>query len=300
MVFRYAGRELSGINELKDTHKGETAIICAAGTTLREYDDSWAPKEWARFAVNEAIVKLGEAADFWVLADTPIVHEYADKCPKNTVALVMRQATALVDKIPAKKCYTVDSMAEVKRFTNGYQFFSRGTVLIGAIEMARFMGFKRFFIFGLDCFRTYEAYYFDDRRPIYASESRRPPECDRVRTGVPPSVRIYVTPKLKKMIVKLREAKEAGLWKDLELWCVNSPYSQQDAIPKMTREEFLALIDVEKEKAASPGETPKEAPKKKRRGRRSKKREPEEERIETPEDEISTIDRLAEETKVEE
>jgi len=246
---RYAGTKLTGLSGLKKKLKGmpvKTAIITCSGTSFKGYDDSWAPKSWPRFAVNETIKEM-QGADYWVLADSEIAHQYSKHCPEETTVLAMRQATTLVGHrkryLQNHVVYSVDSMNNVKqRWDNGYQFFSRGTVMIGAIEMARWLGFTRFFVFGLDCFRTKAGYYYDGRKPQHASEWKTI-EIERVR-GQHKNGDIWVTSRLKRMIQKLDEVKGAGLWNDIEVYCVNSPDSQQTVVPKMTVEEFKAKVEV--------------------------------------------------------
>jgi hypothetical protein len=99
------------------------------------------------------------------------------------------------------------------------------------------MGVKKFFIFGLDCFALRDRYYYDMRRPVPLSE-KKIDHTTQVRHELPPHIRIFVTSRLKNMIKKLDEVKNSKLWDDTEIHCVNSPYSQQTAIPKMTLEEF--------------------------------------------------------------
>jgi hypothetical protein len=214
------------------------------------------PENALTFAVNEGIAKLGERADFWVLSDNQIVFEYASKCPFTTEILCMHEATAIIKKhCKMNVVHTVDSMNRIKDYDNGFQFYSRGTVMIGAIEMARFMGVQKFYIFGLDCYRKRDQYYFDNRRPVTRSENNFD-DRNRVITKVPAGSRIYVTPRLKRMQKKLEEVEASGLWNGTELYCVNSPLSQQTVIPKMTMEDF------KKETATKPLPTP--APPKKK------------------------------------
>lgn len=243
-MYRVQGKKLTGLNKLKDKYSSETAIICCSGTTMEDYDDSIPPREWKRIAVNEAIKGLGESADFWVLSDREIVLQYAKYCPKNTTVLAMNDAVSVIEKhCRDQTVYTVESMAKPKDYTNGYEFFSRGTVAIGAVEMARWMGISRMFFFGLDCYRKKDQYYYDGRRPQFASEHLLIDK-ERIR-GTPPKVVIYCTARLKRMVEKLNLARESGLWDKLELWCVNSPYSQQKAIKKMTIEEFKKEVEIE-------------------------------------------------------
>lgn len=244
MTYRFGGVELSGINKFKGKHKGETAVICCSGTTFENYDNDLLPPHWTRFAVNEAIRKTSKYADFWVLSDNPIIFEYKEFCRKDLKCLVMRQATHQTKHLPSKHIFTVDSMAEPKNFGNGYQFYSRGTVMIGAIEMARFMGFTRFFCFGLDCFRTADQYYYDRRRPAKFTENKVD-QREMVRSGVPTNVQIYVTSLLRKMINRMELG--APLWREVEIYCVDSPLSQQTVVPKMTLDGLKALIKKEKE-----------------------------------------------------
>lgn len=244
MPYRYGGKELTGLADLKGTLVGRTAVICCSGTTLARYDDDRPPKDWLRVAVNEAILKL-QTADYWVIADDPIVFEYAEKCPKATRILAMQQATTIIRRHCKEHWIrTVESMSAVKDPANGYQFFSRGTVLIGGIEMLRWMGVRRFYVFGLDCYRTEKAYYYDGRKPIPLSEKHFTGS-HRVRDGVE-GERIYVTDRLKWAIDRLSAARAAGLWDDVEIRCVDSPRSQQTAIEKMTIEEFVEAVKASK------------------------------------------------------
>jgi hypothetical protein len=233
----------TGIFDVKCWRQGDdTAIFCCAGTTLGAYDDEIAPRSWPRFAVNSAIRKLGELADYWVLADIPILDEYAAYLkPLSTAVLAMHEAGPEARKrltVAPRLVYTVDSTPDPVTYGDGLRFFSRGTVLIGALEMARYMGVRTAYVFGLDCYRTRSAYYYDGRTPPKAHEAK-PARADLVN-GLP--FEAYVTPCLRRMIEKLDLARSAGLWDNLDVWCVGSPHSQQRAIPKLTVEEFKERI----------------------------------------------------------
>ena len=240
-VARFAGATLTGINDLRGKHKKARVVVCGSGTTLKDLDLAEIPDDWVVVAVNEAIRKVGERADYWVLSDEPIVRGYAKLCPKDVTILAMHQATVSIPKVlPDHTFYTVNSINVISTPDDGFNFFSRGTVLIGAIEMLRFAGAVRFYCFGLDCFRTEDGYYYDGRKPPMVTEQR----CAPLELGknVPSGVRIYVTSRLKNMVKKLYELTRAGLWDEVEVHCVNSPYSQQESVPKMTMEEFRVVV----------------------------------------------------------
>lgn len=238
VVYRYAGKPLTGIDDLKGTAPCEEAVIGCSGLSFDRYDDSIPPPEWPRVAVNESIRKL-RSAEWWVLADDPILYEYADVAPADVKILAMQQATAIIGRFAkGRRYWTVESMSKIAPYDNGHQFYSRGTVLIGAIEMLRFIGFRRFFVFGCDCYRTKAAYYYDGRAPIPLSEKHFV-ENQRVRGHE--GEKIYVTPRLKNMIDRLGAVKRSGLWDGIEVWCVDSPHSQQDAFPKMSIDVFRDL-----------------------------------------------------------
>jgi hypothetical protein len=254
-IFRHGSTVLSGIKQFKNAFPGGTAIMCCSGTSFKRYDDRLAPKTWKRFAINETIRKMQEA-DYWVLSDSQIVKEYATLCPKETTVLCMNEATAIVRKrvSQAKEIHTVESMRKPLDYDNGFEFFSRGTVLIGGIEMARYMGFRRFFVFGCDCYRLADEYYYDGRTPIPISEKR----FDRHRRdfhGLPTEARVYITERLKLMIDKLEVAKK--LWGDIEIHCVDSPWSRQKTMPLMELAEFKSIIAEEsKPKRGRPRKKP--------------------------------------------
>lgn len=235
-VYRHAGEKLSGIVRLRNRHTSVPVVILGSGPTLKGFDPSLVPEEWPIVAVNEAVA-YGGRVDYWVLSDEPIVREYAHRCPMSVEILAMNEATLTIRKaVDGNVVHTVESMAKPAEYENGFEFFSRGTVLIGAIEMFRWMGVRRFFCFGLDLYRTKTEYYYDGRKPGPTTEHKFLNH-ERVRK-TPRDVDIWVTAKLKRMIQKLQEAKASGLWDKVEIFCVNSPYSQQDTFPKITLEEF--------------------------------------------------------------
>lgn len=237
-VYRIGEVKISGLKAMRNAHEGKTAVIVCSGTSVKDLDIAEIPDHAVTFAVNEGITKLGERADYWVLSDNQIVLEYADKCPEGTTVLCMHEATRIIHRYCKKQTvFTVQSMSRVREYDNEFEFFSRGTVMIGGIEMARYMGIKRFFIFGLDCFRHRDAYYFDNRKPKTFTENQVGEFC-RVVGGVPAGARIYVTPRLRRMVEKLEEVRVSGLWKGTQLYCVNSPLSQQRSIPLITMEQF--------------------------------------------------------------
>lgn len=236
LVVRYAGKELTGIIDLKNRHVGVPVVILGSGTTLRNFSDDMVHEDWPIVAVNEAVA-YGGRVDYWVLSDTPIVREYGKRCPKSVEILAMHQATLSIEAAcPHNVIHTVQSELKASNFDDGYRFHSRGTVLIGAIEMMRYAGVKRFFCFGLDCYRERDSYYYDGRRPPLSSELKTMPS--EIPRGLPRKTRVWVTSRLKHMIKKLGEVKNSGLWDNVEVFCVNSPLSQQTAIPKIDLEEF--------------------------------------------------------------
>ena len=116
--------------------------------------------------------------------------------------------------------------------------------MIGAIEMARYMGIEEFYIFGLDCYRTPSDYYYDGRTPEHTTE--RNPTGNRKNWKYEEDM--LVSPRLSKMIQVLDAVKESGLWKGIKTYCVNSPKSKQTAIPHMTLEELNEIMTVTPEK----------------------------------------------------
>jgi hypothetical protein len=245
MVQRHRGAPLTGISELKNSRKDQSAVVCGSGPTLNDADAliNAVPGGWPIVAVNEAIRKLGSKATYWVLSDTPILREYARYCPPDVTVLAMHDASVDAHRVlPNNIVLTVESQAESKDYDDGINFFSRGTVLIGAIEMLRYMGVGRFFCLGLDCYRTKKLYYYDGRKPA-ALSGQRTSFKDEVRLeGSKRSICVWVTPKLVRMIEKISEAMASGLWDKIEVLCVNSPYSQQTAIRKLSGDEFLSLV----------------------------------------------------------
>lgn len=240
-VYMFRDTKLTGIGKLKNIHQGRKVALCCSGTTFENYEDSNVPGDFLRVAVNEAIRKLSDVADYWVLSDIPIVLEYAHFVKPQTTVLAMHESSTKINRFckTAKAIYTVDSMPKPGKYDNPYEFYSRGTVMIGAIEMLRFMGVREFFVFGLDCFALRDKYYYDGRRPVPLSE-KRINQATRIKRDLPPEVRIFLTPRLSNMVKKLDEVAASKLWQDTEVFCVASPYSQQKAIPKMSLDEFLA------------------------------------------------------------
>ena len=229
--FTSMGKKFTGITNFKNKFQGKKAIVCCSGTTLSSYVDADHPEDWIRIAVNEGIRKIADTADFWVLSDRAIVYEYADLCKPHTTVLAMHESANFIQRCEVPDIYTMNSMPLPPRsFDNGYEFFSRGTVMIGAIEMARYMGIDEFYVFGLDCYRTESNYYYDGRTPEHTSE-RNPMG---KRRGWAYNDGILVSERLAKMIHVLDVVKESGLWKGIKVYCVNSPRSQQKAIPHMT------------------------------------------------------------------
>ncbi len=248
-VNQFRGQRLTGLADLKGTLEGKDVVIGCSGPTFSTYDDHEVPDHVIRVGLNEGIRKWTEdgkrPADYWVFSDTPILEEYSHLYQEGTKCLIMHEATQSWRRfIPKADVYTVNSMEEIREYDNPYQFFSRATVMIGAVEMLRYMGAKRFFIFGLDCFRTDKGYYFDGRTPIPNTE-KRTLETERVRAGdAPAGMRLFLTSKLRRMVDKLDKVKASGLWDGIEVYCVSSPYSQQRALAKIT---FAGALDLWKE-----------------------------------------------------
>jgi len=246
--YRSGRNFFTGITEFKGKLKGKKAVICCSGTSLRDYDDSTIPEDWVRIAVNEGIRKLTDTADFWVLSDRAIVYEYADKCKDHTSVLAMHQSgNYIYDRCKVPDIYTMNSMPlPAKEYNNGYEFFSRGTVMIGAVEMARYMGIEEFYVFGLDCYRTKNEYYYDGRTPEHTSEKNPILAGSRKGWEYDEEGRL-VTHRLGKMIEVLEEVEKSGLWEGIKIHCVNSPKSKQKSIPHMTLEGLKEIITPKKE-----------------------------------------------------
>ena len=152
--------------------------------------------------------------------------------------------------------------------------------MIGALEMARYMGFRKFFIFGLDCYAMRDHYYYVGSHPERSSASRRPlplsekrrDESTRVKRGVPNDVRIYVTPRLKNMIQKLNDVRTSKIWKGVEMWCVGSPWSQQTAIARLSLDEFDAVCKAQTKKEEASGVDQAEAERRRQRNKKDRQR----------------------------
>lgn len=245
--FTFRETILTGLADLKDSHQHQTAVMCGSGPTFATYQNATIPKSWVRFALNETIRTLGENANYWVLSDEPIVNRFSRYCLPSTRILAMHRASQLINKTCAQHWIrTVNSMDEIRDYKNGYEFFSRRTILIGAIEMARWLGFTRIFIFGADFYRLQNAYYYDGTEAISQSERfvTQQQEVQGVRHN---GSRIYQTRALFDASQMLLKMKRSGLWDNLSIHVVNSPVSQQEAIPKMGLDEFSAIIKAEVE-----------------------------------------------------
>lgn len=233
----------TGIDDLRGTLDGRTAVFCCAGTSLEaSYPEARPiPAAWPIFAVNGGIRLVAPDAAFWVLADLPIVQEYAGYCPPHVQVLAMHEAgPECLRNMMRHEVRTVDSTSDLRDLGDGYRFYSRGTVLIGGLLMARWMGVRRAFVFGLDCYRTREAYYFDRRKPLSRGESHPDRKDSRPHPEAGPGA--VITSRLAKMIDRLDAAKAAGLFDGMELWCVGSPHSAQRALPKMDVADFRRVV----------------------------------------------------------
>ena len=263
-VNEFRGTRLTGLADVKDTLAGKDAVIACSGPSFRNYEDALIPSHVLRVAINETIrffAELGRPPDYWVFSDQPIVEEYHQYHHGHTKLLVMHEATQTFRRyLPDADAHTVNSMAEVRDFDNPYQFYSRGTVLIGAIEMLRYMGIDRVFVFGCDFYRTEEAYYFDgDKQPRFTTETRLLDEERIYASDIPENIRLYSTPNLQKMTRKMRQVEAAGLWKDIDSYCVASPWSQQSALEKVSLDEAVRIMSGSEKSSrprVSPGEHP--------------------------------------------
>lgn len=255
----FKGNPLTGIEELEGTLEGRSAAIWASGPTFADYNDGLVPEDVVRVAINETVKSPPATPDFWVLSDTIIVEKFARYCPAETKVLAMHMASLSIDAhCGADEIFTVNSMPEPpEEYDNPFQFFSRKTVVIGAVEMLRFMGVKRFFFFGFDAFRTAKAYYFNGDNAFAMGEQRVGRQF-QIMGKVHNGQQIFCTPNLsmgRNMVHRARKA----LWDPagVELWNVNSPNSQQTAIANITWAEFVAIFDAElsneeKEPSAAP------------------------------------------------
>lgn len=251
--FHFRGTQLSGICELKDKYSGETAAIWCSGPTFADYDDALVPSHFQRFAINETIRTHADKADWWVLSDQPIVDHFSQYCPEHVKILAMHRSSVEIHRrARAKQIWTVNSKDDPRDYGNGYEFYSRRTVAIGAVEMARFMGFRRAFLFGLDLFRLRASYYYDGANAISMSERRSGLQYV-VRGGLQhKGQRIYQTPALRAARDALARVRKFGLWDEIDVFCVGSPNSQQESVPKISLEEFRSIVEREGEQEQEP------------------------------------------------
>ena len=224
MSVRFGKVKLTGIGDLEGVHTGDAAVLLCDGPTLDDYDDRVPPRHWRRFAIAGAIERVRERADYWVVSDVQDVERYAPACPRSVKILAMHEATTVIHQAcPGFRIRTVNSMSEPREYGNGYEFYSRGTLVIGCVEMARYMGIRKAFVFGLDLFDPPE-----DEKPWTFDPQR--PHRGRYRGAV--------AAKHRRAVEKLRAARDSELWDGLELHAVGSPLSPQDAIPALSWEQF--------------------------------------------------------------
>lgn len=231
-----AAKRFTGIKELENKHAGKSAIIACAGPTFRDFRFSWIPKDFVVFSVNESIKKIGGRVDYWIFMDMPIVDEYLQFCYQRTRVIAMHKAVAFAAMKTGHKVYTVGFKRRPCDMVSGYEFFTAGKPPVAAVEFGLYMGIEHFYFFGFDCYITEGCYYYDARKHPIEEENRCLEEYHR-------GDGIYSTVKLEKLRKRLQYVKEIGWWNDVDVWCVNSPNSQQIAAPKMTIKEFLKITD---------------------------------------------------------
>jgi hypothetical protein len=278
---------LNGMVELKDKHKGGSCVVWCSGPSFAEYDDSLVPDSWPRFSINETIQLnfegyKGRIPEYWVLSDLPIVGKYASHCPKETSIISTHRASETIrEECPSNKVHCILAQPEpIQDYSDGFQVFSRRTVCIAAVEVARYMGISNVYVFGLDHFRLRSSYYYDKTDANLINDRRCPHEFLVPGPERYKGERLYQTPSLRQGARMMDSVVRAGLWKSINVFNVNSPASRVFCLEKMTIEEFSEVAKKE------------EAPKKKKRGRPRKKRPEEEEKKETvPPEEVSYLDR---------
>jgi hypothetical protein len=229
--FHYGDVQLSGIAHMEGRHAGETCVVLCPGPTLSDYRDKGIPPSWKRVAVDGAIERLGAKADYWVVSDVPVVEAFAQHCPETVTVLAMHEATTVVGRLlPSHEVHTVTSMPAARDYGNGFEFFSRGTVAIGAVEMGRYLGFLRFFVIGLDL--------FDPRGPAQPrSKKGKPRPWHKEHRG---RFDLVQTRAQRRAAQRIDEVMDAGLWQEVEVYAVGA-LAAQHALPRLDWEELHAL-----------------------------------------------------------
>lgn len=234
--------ELTGVGHLKDaapSHK--RAIIFASGPTLSEVGEEDLKKmgRLPIFGINEVVRDF--EPDWWITSDQTSVTRYAKYVKTNTRVLTTHRAchwieAALPEHVKGDTLLSVLAAPQVQEYDNPFEFYSRRTTAIAAIEFLRYAGFKTIYVFGLDHFCTDSMYYYFGNDGM--KRPKRTPKVVQHYKGD----RVKVTPTLEAGAVALESANEK-LWDKIDVVIVNSPMAMIDGFEHLTKDEFYAEIE---------------------------------------------------------
>lgn len=164
--------------EVKDKHKGETAILMAPGDSLNEFTDDF-PKEYIRIAVNGCIIHphIRENLDYYVWAgdiDIPKHHVLSEKPIREAIPKLPKRCKNYVccwtnNSIihPSFKVQTQIDPEDAKKLEGDWKFFNQKTnimmtknisvgglnpnsVIFQALNILLYMGIKKIILVGVD------------------------------------------------------------------------------------------------------------------------------------------------------
>jgi hypothetical protein len=215
------------------TCAGATAVVLCPGPTLARYDDAAIPERWVRIVAGVAIQRCPKPR-YWVSTSTRAVRDMVPTLSPATIAVVASGDAGL---FPDETTVVVRDFADVP--------FDE----LAAAALARHLGCTRILFFGYDCYRTRDKAAFLGRKILHRGDRRRKKAIPRARMG---GEKAWLTPHDKRVRARMETLVHSPAFDGTEVWCVDSPFSQQDAVPPMDVPALARLIEADRERHMEP------------------------------------------------
>ena len=193
-------------------------MLLCPGPPLRDFDVDTIPKGMATMSTNLALTKH-PLSHYWVFTEMSHIGICSPHYDPNTTKMIIPEAWS-----GASLDGDVYTMSSKHKPQGG----------LWSIAIAAMLGFKNIYIFGLDCFREEDNYYFLDYiRPPKLTENRL---IGHERIYGRAGKRYYFTKGLRELTERIKEVLNSGI--KINVYIVNSPWSKVDGVEHITTDEF--------------------------------------------------------------
>ena len=206
------------VDSLKNKHSGKSGVLFCPGPTLADLNPESIPSDCIVIAANIGIMQ-GVVPDYWVLTNW--------EARSKGVSFLFPDKTKLI--VPEGQFPSDDPRHDDPlESAYGMEVNKEPRSPIMGIVAANIMGLTHLDIFGLDCFRTEDYYYFQKGiRHRNLTENRL---IGYERIYGPVAYKAYQTKRLKELVCRFRDINRLSM----SISIVNSPWSMIDN-PTITR-----------------------------------------------------------------